>query len=124
MNEKLPSNISDIPFISTDGIRLFYDNGIINLSDLEFEIDAEVDKIGSELQDAFNSTKQVQLYVTWNLSSVVALEPIYYLSDIGSMKRMGTQRPIIGYIYSTASGGLEHFENVLLASTFTSSLLF
>ena len=95
---KLPSNINDISVLSADGLRLFLNNTLINLSDIAKDLDAELTKIGSEFSRIFNTTSNPEFIINWSLDSVAGLEKLYYLDDSGAMERLGTDRPVYGYL--------------------------
>jgi hypothetical protein len=97
---RLPSNISGLNFLSTDGIRLFLDNGLIQLSDLESGLASEFSRLEKQLAKVFNTTTNVNFDKYWELSTLFNMDPLYHLTDIGTMRRMGTERAIIGHLSS------------------------
>jgi hypothetical protein len=96
----LPSNISDIHFISTDGLRLFLDNGIIQISDLELVLSSEFRRVEAQLAKVFNTSNAVLFTKDWDLNTIFGLQPLYYLQDSGSISRMGASRSINGRLNS------------------------
>jgi hypothetical protein len=100
-NIDLPQNITDLFFMSSDGIRLFYENGVIDENDIRDEIDGELTKTSESLEERLNSTHPIDLELTWDFASINALEPLYYLEDTGVYTRMGVGRSVKGYIKST-----------------------
>lgn len=109
---KLPSNITDIEILSADGIRLFYENGIINLQELQTELDSELAKIRDEIMGVLNISTEIILGINWSMASVSGVVPMYHLTDTVSLKRMGSERPISGYLYSHNSLKPGYFESV------------
>jgi hypothetical protein len=96
----LPSNFSNLAILSADGIRLFFNNGIVNLSRLDAELEMELDRISGEFEQVLNTTTLVDLGIKWDSDSVVNLTPLYYLDDTNKYYRMGSERQVTGYLSS------------------------
>ncbi len=94
----LPENITGLSHMSSDGIRLYYDNGIIDEEDIQESIDAELAITASNLQTRLNSSTAMELVLEWDFTTIVELEPLYYLEDTGTFDYMGSDRPIKGYV--------------------------
>lgn len=109
--KKLPTNFSDLAILSADGIRLFYYNGIINLTELEQDLDFELRKIELEFSKMLNTSSGVSLFLDWNISSVLDLLPLYHLDEMGSYDRMGTVPPIVGTLFSNDIINYNYFGN-------------
>jgi hypothetical protein len=109
--EKLPSNFKNIEYLSSDGMRLFYDNGIVNTSELEDEIDKELSKIEAEITKVFRTETNVTLGIEWDLNSVIGLKPLYYLDDSAFVERMDDDRPIFGYLFSAGELSINLIKN-------------
>lgn len=92
--DKLPSNISEIYTLSSDGLRLFYDNGLLDISDIELELQEEVNQLEEQLTNAFNTSTRVALETRLERGSLEAPEPLYWLDDHETFKRLGTERPV------------------------------
>jgi hypothetical protein len=107
----LPSNFSDLELLTADGLRLFYENGIIDLAELEDELDTELNKIENRFDDAFETDIPLELGVTWDFNSVFNITPLYYLDDSGGIKRMSHQRPVNGYIRAAKIMDIEIIKN-------------
>jgi hypothetical protein len=95
---RLPSNFSELELLPADGLRLFYENGIIDLADLEDELDTELNKIENRFDDAFKTNVSMELGITWDFNTMSNITPLYYLDDSGGIKRMSSQRPVKGYV--------------------------
>ena len=91
---KLPSNVSEIYTLSSDGLRLFYDNGFLDISDIELELQEEINQLEEQLTKAFNTSTRVVLDIRLERGSLEALEPLYWLKDHENFKRLGTERPV------------------------------
>ena len=109
---KFPSNISNILILSSDGLRLFYNNGLLDISDIATELVGQLNKLENQLTKIFNTSSKIVLNQSWVYSTLVDLEPLYHLYDIGSMKRMGSERPVVGYLFSQKDIISNIFENV------------
>ncbi len=109
---KLPSNISDLTFLSTDGLRLYMDNGLLDLADIEQSLAAEFSRLERQFATVFNTTDSVVLNKTWDMSTIIGLSPLYYLYDTGSMNRMGSERPIICHLSVKEESAVHLFGNV------------
>jgi hypothetical protein len=110
--QDLPSNITDNLIFSTDGLRLYYHNGIIQLSDIETALESEFTRIENQFTKAFNDSTRVNLLKTWELSTLTSLDPLYFLSNSGSLPRMGAERPILGQLFCERIVSANLFENV------------
>ncbi len=97
---ELPSNFTNLNIISSDGIRLFYDNGIINLSKLIEQLDNELGKIENEFKKALNTSQPIELMISWDQNTIGNLSILYFLDDTNTMYRMGSERPVVGYLYA------------------------
>jgi len=58
---ELPQNITELYFMSSDGIRLFYENGVIDETDIQDEINEELTKTSDSLEEKLNSTNPIDL---------------------------------------------------------------
>lgn len=94
----LPENITGLSHMSSDGIRLFYDNGIIDEDDIQENIDDELTKTSKNLRSKLNSSASIDLELEWDYPSILDMEPLYYLEDTGTHNYMGSDRPIKGYV--------------------------
>ena len=108
---KLPSNISELYFLSSDGIRLYLDNGLLNLDDIERGLVDEFSRLEKQFAKAFNTTTPLTLNKNWSMTTLTGLQPLYHLYDTSSMNRMGSERPIICYLSTTGVSNINLFGN-------------
>ena len=108
----LPSNITDNLIFSTDGLRLYYNNGIIDLSDIESALSSEFSRLENQFTRVFNDTTRVSFSATWELSTITSMEPLYFLSNTDSLLRMGAERPILGQLHCEQVVSANLFDNV------------
>lgn len=118
---ELPSNISGLIYISTDGLRLYLDNGLLKLEDIERGLSGEFGRLENQFGKAFNTTTPVTLNKTWSMDTITGLEPLYNLYDTSSYYRMGSERPIICNITTHKASQITLFENA--TSTAVTGLL-
>jgi hypothetical protein len=118
---KLPSNITELYFLSSDGIRLYLDNGLLNLEDIERGLADEFIRLENQFGKAFNITTPLTLNKNWSMTTLTGLQPLYHLYDTSSMNRMGTERPIICYLSASGASHINLFGNA--TSTAVTGLL-
>jgi hypothetical protein len=113
---KFPSNITELSVLSADGLRLFYNNGIITLNDIEAELAVETIQLQNQLTLAYNTSQPVILARTWNISTISELDPLYLLKDTSSLTRMGTDRAITGYLATGSAVDANIFGNTSITA--------
>jgi hypothetical protein len=113
----LPQNITELSFMSSDGIRLYYANGIIDENDIQEHIDDQLSKTSDSLEEKLNSTRNIDLELSWNFASIIDVDPLYYIEDTGVYTRMGSSRAVKGYIRALGVIEPRFFESNLTQKT-------
>ncbi|MEW6069212.1 MAG: hypothetical protein AB1485_01205 [Candidatus Thermoplasmatota archaeon] len=71
-NISLPSNIKNLSFVSADWLRMAFDNGLANASDLENETKKKLKEVENKFYSSFNTT--LNLTFKWNASSLTGYD--------------------------------------------------